>query len=247
MKKRYSKYIYIAAVLALGIAFVAIFAGPAILKAYVTTGIGDCARIPIFCRVPEKEIVEPAIDSGYISELLPYVFPSRELPYFFPGMEIYVPKGFAVIRGNITKVYYKRRKFDAETPTIYLLYQKPGFFAGLFPRLRKQGIKNNYEFVSRTMYAHLGDVGNITDTFFVIMKSIFTPNLGEAQELKIVKFAVSGKRGFITYNLTSAGNYFDCDVINGGDAFFKVYIKDREKTLDLDKVLAVIATLKVTK
>ena len=247
MRKRILKYLCIAVVLLFALSFIAAFGGTAILKAYVTAGIGDCSRMPIFCKLPEKEISNPGIDKTYVSELLPYSFPGQESPYLFPGIEISVPKSFAVVRGSITKVYYKRRKYDAKTPTVYLLYHKPGFFINLFPQLKNYGIENNYEFVTRTLYAQLEDINNITDAFFVIMKSIFTPNLGEQENLRIFKFTTSDKRGFISYNLTPAENYFDCDVINSDDGFFKIYIKDKERRLDLDKVLAIISTLNVSK
>lgn len=247
MRKGIIKYLYITVLLLFALSFVAAFGGTALLKAYVTAGIGDCSRMPIFCKLPEKEISNPGIDRTYISELLLYSFAGQELPYFFPDIEISVPKGFAVVKGSITKVYYKRRKYDAKTPTVYLLYQKPGFFINLFPRLKNYGIENNYEFVTRTLYAQLEDINNITDAFFVIMKSVFTPNLGEQENLRIFKFTISDKRGFINYNLTPAENYFDCDVIDSDDAFFKIYIKDKNRKLDLDKVLAIISTLNVSR
>ncbi len=246
MIRRILNYLYIAVVLLFALSFVAAFGGTAILKAYVKTGIGDCRTIPILCKVAQQEISNPEINKTYISELLPYTFPGQEAPYSFPGIEVSVPRGFTVVRGSITKVYYKRRKYDAKAPAVYLLYQKPFFFINLFPQLKKQGIDNNYEFVTRTLYAHLENISNITDAFFVIMKSVFTPNLGEQENLRIFKFTILDKRGFISYNLTPAENYFDCDVINSDDAFLKVYIKDRERRLDLDKVLAIISTLNVS-
>ena len=234
MKKRTLKYIYIAVVLSFSLLFVAKFGGPAILKAYVETGIGNCRTLPLLCFAPEKELVNPEIDKTYLQELLPYTF---------PGIEISIPKGFTVIKGEVTKVYYKRRKYDARTPAIYLLYQKPNFFVNLFPQLQKQGIVNNYEFVNRTLNAQFINISNLTDAFFVIMKSIFTPNLGDQKNIKMVKFESLDKKGFITYNLNPAENYFDCDVIRSDDTFCKIYIKDKGARLDLDKVLAIISTL----
>lgn len=246
MKKAIFKYIYIAIVLFFASLFVLKFGGQAILKAYVRIGIGDCRAIPILCMAPEKELNNPEIDKAYISELLPYSFPGQELPYSFPGLEVSIPKGFTVIRGSTTKVYYKRRKYDAKTPTVFLLYQKPNFFINLFPQLRKEGIENNYGFVTRTLYAQLENINNITDAFFVIMKSVFTPNIGRQENAGIVKFKMLDKRGFITYNMAPLESYFDCDIINSDDAFFKIYIKDKGKRLDLDKVLAIISTMHTT-
>ena len=231
------KYISIAVVLSFSLLFVAKFGGLAILKAYVQAGIGNCRTLPLLCITPEKELVSPEIDKTYLQELLPYTF---------PGIEISIPKGFTVIKGSVTKVYYKKRKYDAESPVIYLLYQKPIFFINLFPQLQKQGIENNYEFVNRTMHAQFTNIDNLTDAFFVIMKSVFTPNLGEQKNIKIVKFKTSDKKGFITYNLTPSENYFDCDVISDDDAFFKIYIKDKGAKLDLNKVLAIISTLNIS-
>jgi len=231
------KYIYTAVVLSFALLFVAKFGGPAILKAYVETGVGNCRTLPLLCFVPEKEIINPEIDKAYLQELLPYTF---------PGIDISIPKGFTVIKGKITKAYYKKRKFNAESPVIYLLYQKPNFFINLFPRLKKQGIESNYDFVTRTMNARLNDIDNITDAFFVIMKTIFTPNIGDQANIKMVKFESSDKKGFITYNLRPLENYFDCDVISSDDTFFKIYIKDKGARLNLDKALAIISTLDVS-
>ena len=237
MKKRTLKYICIAVVLFLALLFVAKFGGPAILKAYVQTGVGNCRTMPLLCITPEKELVNPEIDKTYLQELLPYTF---------PGIEISIPKGFIVIKGEITKVYYKKRKYNAKSPVIYLLYQKPKFFINLFPQVKKQGVENNYDFVTRTMNAKVKDIDNITDAFFVIMKTIFTPNLGDQKNIKMVKFESSDKKGFITYNLTSSENYFACDVISSDDAFFKIYIKDKGAKLNLNKVLAIISTLNIS-
>jgi len=247
MKKvRFIKYFTITIVLFSSILFVAKFGGPAILKAYVQTGVGNCETLPILCIVPEKEALNPEINKTYLQEFLLYSFPGKELPYFLPCMEVSIPKGFIVIRGSLTKVYYKRRKYNAKSPTIYLLYQKPKFFINLFPQLQKRGIENNYEFVNRTMHAQFTNIDNLTDAFFVIMKTIFIPNLGDQKNIKMIKFATADKKGFITYNLTSTENYFDCDVINSDDAFFKIYIKDKGAKLNLNKVLAIISTLNIS-
>lgn len=238
MKKKVLKYIYIAVALSFSLFYLAKFGEPAILKAYVETGIGSCRTMPILCLAPEKEIVNPQIDKEYLSQLVPSAF---------AGIKISIPRGFTVIRGELTRVYYKKRKYEAKSPVIYLLCQEPGFFINLFPQLKKQGVENNYDFVTRTMYAKLSKINNITDTFFAIMKTIFTPNLGDQANLKIVRFQSPDKKGFITYNLTPLGNYFDCDVINSDDAFLKVYIKDKGASLDLDKVFGIISTLNTAK
>jgi hypothetical protein len=246
MKKKAVKYLYITVVLFFLVLFVAKFGKQAILKAYIEAGIGNCVKIPILCIVPEEEAIISETDKDYISGLLPYSFPARQLPYVLPKMKVSVPKGFTVIRGAVTKVYYKKRKYNSETPTVYLLYQKPEFFINLFPQLKKLGIKNNYDFVSRTMNARFTSIDGITDTFFVIMKSIFTPDIGDQRNVKIARFHAADKKGFITYNLGITENYFDCDVIGDNDAFYKLYIKDMDQKLDLGKVVAIVSTLKVS-
>ncbi len=246
MKKSIIRYIYGAVVLLLGLLFLATFGRPAILKAYVETGVGNCRRMPLLCIVPGKEIINPEIDKVYLQELLPYSFPSQVLPYSLPRMEVLAPKGFIVVRGSVTKVYYKRKKYTEKSPSIYLLYQRPKFFINLFPQLEKQGITNNYEFVNRATHAQFANIDNVTDAFFVIMKSIFTPDVGEQENMKMVEFKTADKKGFITYNLGEKGNYFDCDIIDRDDAFFKIYIKDKDKKLDLGKVFTIISTLKVS-
>jgi len=243
MKRKILKYIYIVVVLLFVLFFVVAFGGPKVLKGYVHAGVGNCQTLPILCIVPGKEAFNPEIDKTYLSELLPYSFPSQALPYSLPRMEVSVPKGFTVVRGSVTKVYYKRRKYNAKSPTVYLLYQTPKFFINLFPQLKKQGIVNNYEFVNRTMHAQFTKIDNLIDAFFVIMKSVFTPDVGDQKNIKMVKFTTGDKKGFITYNLTPSENYFDCDVISSDDTFFKIYIKDKGAKLDLDKVLAIISTL----
>lgn len=246
MKKKTVKYIYVTIVLFFLVLFVAKFGKQAILKAYIETGIGGCGKIPVLCVVPEEEVNIPEANKDYLAELLPYSFPARQLPYFVPNMRVSIPKGFTVIRGSVTKVYYKRKKYNAETPTIYLLYQKPEFFINLFPQLKKLGINNNYDFVSRTLSARLTTIDNITDTFFVIMKSIFTPDIGVQKNVKIARFQAGDKKGFITYNYYGHDTYFDCDVIGPNDAFYKVYIKDMDQKLDLGKVAAIVSTIEVS-
>jgi hypothetical protein len=94
------------------------------------------------------------------------------------------------------------------------------------------------------MAARTRDIHNLTDTFFVIMKSIFTPNLGDENNLRIIPFVLGDKKGFITYNLAQTENYFDCDMIDSRGEYFKVYIKDKAAELDLEKVMTIISTVK---
>jgi hypothetical protein len=183
---------------------------------------------------PALEIISPKINKEYIAELLPYEFPK---------MSIYAPKGFTIIKERIKKVYYKRNKRQHSGNVIYLLREDPNFFTNLFPQLTKQGIDSDYEIIKRTMFARLKDIKNLTDTVFVIMKSIFIPDLGDLRNVKMVQFMLTDKKGFINYNLDKSGNYFDGYIIDSGGNFYKIYIKDKEASLDLDKVLAIISTV----
>lgn len=227
----------IANILVLFFAFVFLvkFGRPAILKSYVVTGIGDCQKMPILCIAPEKEIINPAIDETYIQELIPYKFSQ---------LEVCLPKGFTVVNEKVTKVYYKKKWHQKRGAVVYLLYEAPDFFINLFPQAKKRGIMNDYEFLNRTMYAKIKDINNLTDTFFVIMKTVFTPYMSDQKNIKIIKFSNIDNKGFITYKLSPLENYFDCNVINQEGDFFKVYIKDKGARLDLDKVIAIVSTIK---
>lgn len=233
MKNKTIKRISLAVFLLFAFIFVAKFARPAILKLYVTSGVGNCQKIPILCIAPETESVNYEVNKEYLAELVPYTLEE---------IKASCPKEFKVIKETISKTYYKKKRQQGNS-VIYLLYQKPDFFMGLFPQLKKAGIKNDTEFVSRTMHARIDSISNLTDTFFVINKSIFTPDLGDQKNTKIIKFSLNDKNGFLSYNFDASGNYFDCNMFNDKGDFFKVYIKDRAKILDLGKALAIISTV----
>ncbi len=218
-KNTLTKYITAAVSLVIGILFVAKFAGSSILRFYIESGIGTCKQIPILCMVPAEEILNRSIDKTYATELR---------PYRYPAMEIYLPKWFTVVQETVKKVYYKRNKRLYGDAIAYILYKEPGFFISLFPQAKKQGIKDNYEFIKRTMRANLKDLKNLTDAFFVIVKGIFIPHLDDQQNVTMAEFRTDHKRGFINYNLGKEDNYFDCNVIDDTGAFFKIYIKDKE-------------------
>ena len=76
------------------------------------------------------------------------------------------------------------------------------------------------------------------------MKSIFTPDVGNQRDAKMIEFRVADKHGFMTYNLSGEKNYFDCDAFNRTGGYFKVYIKDKGANLDLRKVMTIISTIK---
>ena len=235
MKDKILKFFIIAIILILAIAFVIKFGGPATLKLYVSTGIGDCKKIPILCMAVQETIINPNIDKDYLSQLLPYKF---------PNIAIRAPKDFTIVQERITKVYYKKKKRLPSGAIIYLLHQDPNFFINLFPQVTKQGIKDDYQFFRSMMYARLNDIKNLNDAFFVIVKSIFTPDLGTQHNVRMAQFELAGKKGFINYNLTGRSHYFDCNIVTQDGHLFKLYIKDKGATLDLDKVLAIVSTVK---
>jgi hypothetical protein len=234
MKERVLKYLSITVVFLLCLLFIARLAGPRILRTYVESGIGNCQKIPILCLAPSEEIINPQIDKTYLAELKLYKF---------PDMHILMPKTFLVVKERIKKVYYKRANRRQTGDVAYLLYEKPYFFKNLFPQVERSGIKDDYDFFNHTMYAKLDNIQNLTDVFFVIIKSIFIPDLGSGSNLKIIKFSTTELRGFIAYSLGEKENYFDCNIFNRRDEFFKVYIKDQGVACDLNKVLTIISTI----
>lgn len=234
MKRKIKKYIYIAVVLFFGVLFVIKFSGAAILRLYLESGIGRCKEIPVFCITPNPKPVNQAVNKEYNSGLIEYQLPQ---------IQINVPKEFKIIKQQVTKIYYKKKKFKSKNSVMYLVYEPPGFFTGLFPQLKKQGINNDYEFISRIMNTKMSGVQNLTDAFFMVMKGIFIPDLGDQHNVEIVRFSGEKQKGFIGYNLNEKENYFNCDIIMD-EGYFKVYIKDSMKKLDLEKVLSMISTIK---
>lgn len=234
-KNRAAKFIINAVFLLLAVAYIAKFAGPNLLKLYVKTGVGSCRDLPLLCLVPDQEIINPKLNKDYTAELLPYKF---------ADMKIYLPKGFTVVKETVKKVYYKKHKRLDKGSVVYLLYEQPTFFIDLFPQIKKSGIDNNYKFLDRMMRIRPDDIKGLSDTFFVVMKSIFIPDLGGQGSVRMAGFRLDGKSGFISYSLGNTENYFNCDITGTSGIFFKVYIKDKEAALDLEKVLAVISTIK---
>lgn len=234
--KRIKKYLINTVVLGLSLAFVIKFAGPNLLIQYISYGIGNCNQIPILCMSPEEKIIRPQAPAEiYLQELVPQKF---------PRMSILCPKGFSVVQELIKRPYYKKNKWLDEGRIIYLLYQEPHEFLKLYPDVKKQDVKDNYEFMERLTNANLNKVKNITDAFFVIMKSVFTPDLGNQKIVKMIRFQTDQLRGFINYNLSYPNSFYDCNVLDLKDNFYKVYIKDIGNKLDLNKVFAIISTIK---
>lgn len=232
-KHKIKKNIFIGVSLLLGLLFVIKFSGVTLLRIYIEAGIGNCKKIPVLCITPQEEIINPAINSEYLAGLLPYKLAE---------IQIRIPKEFKVIKQKIVKEYYKKKRYKYNAATIYLLYKKPNFFINLFPQVQTQGIYNDYEFISRVMYASPADIDNLLDAFFVVMKGIFIPDLGEQNNVKMVKFRSLAQKGFIGYNIGEKENYFNCDII-AEDGFYKLYIKDKAKLLDLEKALSIISSI----
>jgi len=234
VNQNFAKYSSRIILVILGLAFVVKFGGPNILRQYISYGIGDCKTTPILCMQPEDKIFTPQINNEYLNTLV---------PHSFPKMSVSVPKRFALVQELIKKKYYKKRHSDNQA-VIYLLPQEPGAFIKLYPDVVKQGVRDNYEFMRRLVYANLNKVNNISDAFFVVMKSVFTPDVGNQGIVKMIKFQINNYRGFINYTMAKPDNYFDCNILDTKDNFFKVYIKDSGARLDLNNVFAIISTLK---
>jgi hypothetical protein len=234
MKHKKANLIFTIIILILALAFVIIFEGPDILKTYIRTGIGSCNKIPMLCKTPTQEIINPAIDKDYLSTLIPHKFSKLSLS---------APKGFAVIQELEKQLYYKKRLNRSKESVIFTFRQDPGYFMKLFPQVKKLGISNNYDFIKRLAFAQIDGIKNIDDAFFVILKSIFTPDLGDQNKVISASFTMPDRKGFINYNLFDKMYYFECNVISKDGDFFKVYIKDNGATLDLKEIFAIISTL----
>ncbi|MDI6758363.1 MAG: hypothetical protein QMD94_01615 [Candidatus Omnitrophota bacterium] len=235
MKDRTLKIIVFIIFFAAATVFAARFAGANILKFYIESSIGNCQKIPILCLFPQEEItLQVSIDKDYIATLIPYE--SNRL-------NVFLPKGFTITQETSKKIFYEKKKKPSNNEAIYLFRQEPFFFINLFPEVKKFSINNNYDFIKRTLHARLTEIKTLNDAFFVIMKSIFIPDLGSQENTKMAEFNINGKKGFLNYNLSKLGNYFDCNIIDDKGNFFKIYIKDKSATLSLSNVLTITSTL----
>lgn len=238
MKKiAFIKLLSTAIIFLFAVFFVIKFGGPSILKLYIEMGIGNCQKIPILCMAPPEGLINAEANEEYRNELVPYKF---------PRMVISVPKGFTVVQERVKKVYYKRGRQEPSDAIIYVDHQEPNFLINLFPQLRKEGIKDDFELMKRAMCAKIENIRKLNDAFFVILKSIFTPDLGNQNNVQMIQVSVADKKCFINYNVGGADNYFDCNVFNDKGSFFKIYIKDKGAKLDIDKVLTIISTASET-
>ncbi len=234
MKDKALKIITIIIFFAFAAVFVARFAGANILKFYIESSIGDCQKIPILCLFPEEKIALPAGDKDYLATLIPYES---------GRLKVFLPKGFTITEETNKKIFYKKKERPSNNEAIYLFRQEPLFFINLFPEVKKFSVNNNYDFMKRVMHARLTDIKTLNDAFFVIMKSIFIPDVGNQENTKMAEFSINGKRGFLNYTLDKSVNYFDCNIIDDKGNFFKIYIKDKGAALNLNKVFTIISSI----
>jgi len=238
MNAKLQKYLILSILFLLGILFVAKAAGASFLRLYVEVGVGSCKKIPVLCMKPTGQIQGLAIDEAFRNELIPYEF---------PGIHAMLPKGFRVVKEEIKKPYYKKEHLwpKKREEAAYLVSKEKGFFISLFPEVIKEGITDNYAFYTRVLNSDINGIGSLADVFFVVMKSIFVPDLGYQPTAQIKAFSANGKRGFLLYNFSSAGNFFDCCIFDDQDNFFKVYIRDGNCLLDINKFYTIISTVRV--
>jgi hypothetical protein len=234
MKKRFLIGFLILIFLFLSLVLIIKIKGSSLLRLYIESGIGACSKIPVLCMTPQG----PSLDFGVDREFRQTLIPQR-----FTRLQVSIPKGFDIVQETVKRAYYKRRRFQGNEPIIYILHQEKDFFVNLFPDLKRSGITNDYEFMRRLKSANIENMNGISDAFFVIMKSIFTPDVGNQRDAKMIEFRVADKHGFMIYNLSGEVNYFDCDIFNRTGGYFKLYIKDKGAKLDLGKVMTIISTI----
>jgi len=232
-KDRLIKIIAITVFILASIALVIKFQGALFLRMYVRFGIGDCAKIPILCMTPGERVIPESFDHQQQEDFI---------AHNFSDMSIRVPRGFTVVQRETKRIYYKKNKHIGKGAIIYLLCRPPGFFTGLYPQLKDSGVNSDYKFIKRVMFADERKIKSINDAFFVIMKGIFTPDLGDQKNVRMAAFSQGEMSGYINYNIEDKQNYFDCNIIDSQGNYFKIYIRDTKAILDLDKVLAIVTT-----
>jgi hypothetical protein len=79
--------------------------------------------------------------------------------------------------------------------------------------------------------------------FFVIMKSIFIPDLGDQTKVVMSEFTLNGLKGFLSYSLSEKNNYFDFNIIDRAGGFYKVYIRDKGMGITLSEAFTIISTV----
>jgi len=234
MKEKLLKITTTVIVLLAALAFLIKFGGPSLLRQYIAMGIGNCQKIPILCTTPGNEVMKPEVDKALSKDFIPYIFPK---------MSVSAPRGFSVVQEMIKRYYYKKNIKQSAGSIIYVLHEEKGYFPELFSEAHKMGIVTNQEFIRHVMYAKPQEVKTLGDAFFVIMKSIFIPDVGNQKNAIMAQFEAGDRRGYITYNLTKDENFFSCDIVTDSGVYFKVYVKDKGAKLGLNDVFAIISTL----
>lgn len=235
MKDKITRIIIITLFSSVCAAFVVKFGGPAILRGYIASTLGDCKKIPVYCMSPGDFTDPMCADTAYIRREL------IQCQMF--KMQLCIPRGFLVVEEKTRKIYRKRKPNPSGDSVIFLFHKPPGFFTGLFPQLKKNGILNDYDFLKTVMNTRLDKVNTINEVFFMIMKGVFICDLGPQKNAQMLSFASGPRKGFINYNLTPSGNYFDAKFVDEKEGFFSIYIKDKNKELDLKKACAIISTM----
>jgi len=150
------------------------------------------------------------------------------------------------VQGEEEKTYYKKRPWKTMGSIVYLLYQPPDYFVNSFPDIKEKGVTDDYTFVKRTMCSDADSIRTITDAFFVVMKSIFTPDLGDQKNLCMISFEGDGKKGFISFNLGKKEFAYSADIFDKDRNYFKIFLRDRSRKIDLKKVFTIISTIRKT-
>lgn len=234
-RKNWLKITFIILALAGAVLYIAHFAGPKILRMYVHAGIGFIHRQPIFGMKPSDASVPLEINEEYLTELKPYKF---------SDVSISLPKEYRVVQGTEEKSYYKKYTKKSSGAVVYLLYQPPHYFVDSFPDIKEKGVTDDYTFVKKTMQSDADIIRNVTDAFFVVMKSLFTPDLGNQKNLCMISFEGHGKKGFISFNLGETEYAFVCDVFDSGNNYFKIFLRDKSRKMDLRKIFTIISTVR---
>lgn len=236
MANRFFKPFALLLILGAAVLFIIRFGGPQLLSFYVRSGLGKEVHLPIFYSARKEERAVTAVSEQVLAQLRP----TR-----MENVELGVPKEFVIFKGALKRSYYKKWPPKSAGSQIHLLTQPKNYFVRLNPQVMAQGVSDDYEFLRRVQDARLDRIRSISDAFFVIMKGIFTPDLGDQKDLRTVTFTLPGKRGFLTESHASEGDFYDCNFFDDRDRYFKLYIKDLNRSLSRSGVLAIVSTVRI--
>ncbi len=236
MANRLFKPLALLVVLGAAVLFIVRFGGPQLLTFYVRSGLGQEVHLPLFYSSLSEEREVPAVSEQVLSRLKP----TR-----MEDVELGVPKEFVIVKGALKRSYYKKWPPKSAGSQIHLLTQQKNYFVQLNPQVAAQGVRDDYEFLRRVQDARLDRIRSVTDAFFVIMKGIFTPDLGDQTDVRMGTFILPGKRGFLTESHAAEGDFYDCNFFDDRDRYFKLYIKDPTRSLSRAGVLAIVSTVRI--